>query len=377
MMIETRKARQRQIAQLKEELDHLSGMVIAKEAQCIRVFNKPVQFNGSSIRDFKYMHNQEKELLAYYKTESGDINECFDEKLRQFHQEQKRRQRILKSFEAKFDVIGHAKGKEVMKYRESLKDKFNLFRAEFETLKNFFMEFKVEVLSKLHQAHTVAIEIIKCKEEEALRVLSEEKKRLSRGEARKEKLLAARARRIASLSFQSADTWTYLPSDDKVQESVSQVVSLMKQWQSRVLEFECNKVLDAGIENIESRLNALIAKLQRIEDMESQRHNMFISKRWSVMSYNLLKFSRCSSAINEAIEEASARESELQAQLEKEMKTANQIVPGTDVTVAQLRQEIIRLSRELSEETAKSEKRLKSIEAEHQKLREEADRANN
>ena len=110
---ETRKARQQRTAQLLKELENASKMVNLKETECIRVFNKPVQFTPA-INQFHILRKEEQQLFEYY-GESGDVNKLFTQKLQTYRSEEKRRQRILKGLESKLVAIGTANNTEALR----------------------------------------------------------------------------------------------------------------------------------------------------------------------------------------------------------------------------------------------------------------------
>ena len=72
--------------------------------------------------------------------------------------------------------------------------------------------------------------------------------------------------------------------------------------------------------------------------------------------------------LKESIAEAKEAHTEVKTQLQKELEAANQVVPGTNWTVMQLRQEIVRLTREIAAETKKNIEALSAIEEEHKEL---------
>lgn len=77
-----------------------------------------------------------------------------------------------------------------------------------------------------------------------------------------------------------------------------------------------------------------------------------------IMYKKLLKGTRVISAISERQAELQEEEKALAVDLEKQRRIANEIVPGTNKTVLQLRKEIMQLSKDVSEQKAKMSSEL-------------------
>ena len=369
MMMSEERARQLKIAELEKELKETSRILVGIEAKSFRVFNRPIPYPPSAIKEFEALVEEEKALISYYGKTEGDVNQLFNQKMKRVKMEKLRKERELKELRSRLELIERSDEQTAKRHQKTIEDRFKIFRGEFDKLKNFYVSFELDIRNKIKLARQAALELIEKKKQEGLKRLEEAKQIENEARAKRDALASRKDEIAAKLKICPGEPWTHVPSDEKLKEEVRKVVATCEQCKAKAMNFTYEMgPLNTKIGELEKRLAVLIGKVERMMQVKKDQKSEALSKNWAVMASNALRISRCQGALKESIAEAKEAHTEVKTQLQKELEAANQVVPGTNWTVMQLRQEIVRLTREIAAETKKNIETLSAIEEEHKEL---------
>ena len=372
-MISEERARQVRIAQLEKELKETTRILTGIEAKSFRVFNRPIQYPPSSIREFEGLVEEEKALISYYGKTEGDVNQLFNQKMKRVKMEKARKERELRELRSRLELIERTDEQSAKRHQKTIEDRFKIFRGEFEKLKNFYVSFELDIKNKIQLARKAALELIAKKNEEALKRLNEAKQTENEVRAKRDALVNRKEEIVAKLKICPGEPWTHVPSDEKLREEVRKVVDTCEQCKAKAMNFVYKmEPLNTKIDQLEKKLAELLEKVEKVKQAKKEEKSREVSKNWAVMASNALKISRCKGALEESIAEAKEAHDQVKSQLQQELEAANEVVPGTNWTVMQLRQEIVRLTREISAETKKNNEILTAIQTEHKELEEQS-----
>lgn len=244
-------------------------------------------------------------------------------------------------------------------------------KSQFEDIKSIFESFYQHLLDQLNQFKTVTLNTIHEKIDHDKSKLNALQDQINDLETQKNAIIAAKQERLSKLSFQRIDDQTieYVYEDSKLREMVrNYAVEILSLYQNRMSEFEGNFTL-----NLNSQFHAFnqlidqkILKFDQIKQERKERLSRTCIHNWAVLAKALVKYSRIQLSFKELNHELKQEDSELTAQLDRERKLVHEVIPGTNLTVLDLRKEIVDLTHQLSEINQRKAAELNSIEKEHE-----------
>ena len=261
--------------------------------------------------------------------------------------------------------------KEKTRRRITLVNSLISLKSQFEDIKSIFESFYQQLLDQLNQFKTVTLNTIQEKIDHDKSKLNALQDQINDLKTQKNAIIAARQERLSKLSFQRIDDQTvdYVYEDSKLREMVrNYAVEILTLYQNRMSEFEGNFTLNLNsqFDAFNQLIDQKIQKFDQIKQERKERLSRTCIHNWAVFAKALVKYSRLQLSFKELNAELEQEDSELTAELERERKLINEVIPGTNLTVLDLRKEIVELTHQLSEINQQKAAELNSIEKEHE-----------
>lgn len=352
---------------LEKQVEQSNVALNRLEVTCYETCNRPIPFSSKTIEQYNQMKAEEAELLQLYNKKSGDITQLYH-KVRKVHlNEKKSTLNMIKSIQSKLDLVKCQSAEEEKEGKENLKSQFNKMKDELQKIREMNIGFKVVILENLANAHTTCAKLIEAKKKKADQIIEEKNATLENLKQQKNSILERHENQMSLCSLNiNVESNDVNPPSDSLQNAISPIVEAGKQFLQKIHQYSCNlkplldklNILERRIEQIKEKVDACIDKFKEI-------NAVIVSKNFASQVKGYLRFKRMQWAMSEYQTDLLADKDEVLKRLEEEYEIVNRKIPGTDITVLEMRRQIAQLSKEISAETIQKNDILRNLETEY------------
>lgn len=309
------------------------------------------------------------------------IVDSYYNKMQSFHQEENRKREELAKLNQRLLVLQKENdnlANEKHSKTVTIEKSFNSLKSQLNSIRDYFSNFTSDVQSKINMAKKMVAKVISEKRKRSQSQINILDKKIDDLQAQKNGIIQQKKDKLSRLSFQSIEDQSvdYSYSNEKLRSVILQSAKeVQSKFEERLKTSPMNEKINLIFGKIDISTNQLDLINQKINLLREKRAKSLsetIIHNWGVLTYTLLKLGRYQHAIDEYYEEVKKQDEEVLNLLKSESDLVNAKVPGTNLTILELRKEVIRLTNELKELTKTKTAELKALENEHTKLKEES-----
>lgn len=367
------------VKSLRKEYEQIDACFYATEIECFKFFENSNNSSGFSRRQFEALQKQVQELRDYYgsSNRTQNLSQLFREKMNKKLSEENQKQEKLNQLNDLLSLI-EIRNQEKNDLRKTKKvtivGSLNDLRNQLEYIKQYFESIKLQTLQQINQMKAATKKLIDAKQQEEMKHIQEIDKEIENLRKKKEwyENIPKYVKETMKLQTISEFTFTIHPDYSIINQYANDIKTKSQQvyekHQQKIFDpnssfyqltfgaiFEKLNVIEQQILRIQEKLNKL--KLIHTEIKSKARINY-----WAKFVRMLFIYS----ALNERTKEIEEEEATFIDELEHQRKLATEIVPGTNMTVLELRKSVAQLSKKVSEEKRELSEKLRLAQEEHQ-----------
>lgn len=373
----------------EKEFEDIEALFYATEMECFRFFEQSRQIHVTNNAEYEALLEEKKKILQYYNVNDVNANlvKIFTNEMNGMKSEENEKLKRLNDLRNTLSVL--EKEAEEEKNRKKKPRQITIYgsitqlREQLEKIRQFYENLQVETIKSIRRMKAISRKLIEKKKEEAQKQIQMIQKDIDQLNEKKEWYLNipkyVKEHSKIQLMTDSEHTFTIEPNFTKInqvtKETQNKLQDVFEKHQtnffSKTSQFytqNYQQIFDK-LDAIELIINRIISKIQSKSDSFNQFKKDISTKaaiyHWLLLYKKLLLNNRVTLAIKERQAELDEEQKLVSADLQKQRKIANEIVPGTNKTVLQLRKEIMQLSKEVSEEKAKMSADLLRVQQEY------------
>ena len=356
---------------LTTELHQLQQEYSTLKLQIFNLSNQRSKYTFDCQDELDALAEEERELCQYFDTTSDALCQSYAQKDREVNQAIKEKQQRIEEIKQKLALLQRSEeGK-----RNQIDHNFQKIKVEFQEMQDFFFNFKQEMLGKMYKLRASVNKLIQIKKDRATEKLNNAQEKINKLSAEKKQYLDSKNEKLQRLSLQSFVEFHFEYDDSEMRDQVKNIARQCNAVLNKAHQFSIKlNPLMQKFDFLERRINELIEKVNQTKIKISENQSQNSLNNWESFIFNLLRIKRFKKAIDDYTDYLIQTNEELEKKLRNEEENADQKVPGTNMTLFELRQEILKLSRQISEEINEYDKQLKLIEKEHHEYADRADK---
>ncbi|OHT15959.1 hypothetical protein TRFO_13647 [Tritrichomonas foetus] len=356
---------------LLAELNKVNALYTKTQIEAFRVFNQTKNFECKVGEEYDELKLLEQQICEYLQCEPENMTEAYLKELHELNLNEKQKKEQLEKLKAALRTLDRDTEN---KSQITILGTFEQLKNQFVLLKDFYSNFKLEASRKIGVFKQAANKLIAMKKEKSLNKLNHFQDQVNQLEGQKKALTDNYNQKISRLSFEHFEDASLEFDQSKLQEMIQKYVETCQNFLNKQsIEIEhCIVSINVKFDDLGIKINNLFEKVKSYQKVVTEKKSNVVINNWGTLAYTLLKLERYSTAIDDFTNELNETEKELNAKLTHEKEFVEQKVPGTNMTILELRKEIVRLTRELSTETQQKHDELTSIEKEHQTFSKES-----
>lgn len=252
---------------------------------------------------------------------------------------------------------------------------FTSLKNKVKELHDCFTDFNNNIKSKIELSKKLVSKIIATKTNKAQTRISKLNEMINQLQEQKNSLVNAKKEKISRLSLQKNDdqSYSYAYEGAKVKKVISQAgMEIQELFESRFKSSKINSInenISKKIDQLNNRISQLTEKVNSIEGKRKQQRSLILCKNWGTLTSSLLKYDFINKALDEYIQELKEEDDDILGQLNKELEIVNGKIPGTNLTILELRKEIVDLTEKLSVLSTSKTDELTLLRNEYEELR--------
>ena len=356
---------------LTTELHQLQQEYSTLKLQIFNLSNQRSKYTFDCQDELDALAEEERELCQYFDTTSDALCQSYAQKDHEVNQAIKEKQQRIEEIKQKLALLQRSEeGK-----RNQIDHNFQKIKVEFQEMQDFFFNFKQEMLGKMYKLRASVNKLIQIKKDRATEKLNNAQEKINKLSAEKKQYLDSKNEKLQRLSLQSFVEFHFEYDDSEMRDQVKNIARQCNAVLNKAHQFSIKlNPLMQKFDFLERRINELIEKVNQTKIKISENQSQNSLNNWESLIFNLLRIKRFKKAIDDYTDYLIQTNEELEKKLRNEEENADQKVPGTNMTLFELRQEILKLSRQISEEINEYDKQLKLIEKEHHEYADRADK---
>lgn len=308
--------------------------------------------------------------------EKNHFSIAFESRMNELIQEEKAKKALLDRLNKKLllvrkqnDSLANEKHTKMV----SIDKSFKKLKEQIKEIHDNFSNFTIDIKTKINASKQRVINLINDKKNKSQASIDKLDSILDQLQNNKNSIINTKNDLISRLSSQLIQDFHYEYKDDKLKEIISRAAAeVLKRFDERLKSGRFNQLNDEisqKINNLNSRIGLLIQKINKCREERAKRVSAAMCHNWAIMTQYLMKSGSYQQALDEYICELQAEDDEITKQLNAELEIVNRKVPGTNLTILELRKEIVELTAKLSNLTITKTDQLKNLQREHEELR--------
>lgn len=378
----------------EKDFEDTEALYYATEMECFRFFEQSRQIHVSNNAELEALLEEKKEILQYYNVSDVNANlvRLFSNNMNGMKNEENEKLKRLNDLKNTLSVLEREAEEEKNRRKKprqiTIYGSITQLRDQLEKLRQFYENIKIETIKSIHRMKAITRKLIEKKKEEAQKQIQMIQKDIDELNEKKQWYLNipnyVKEHSHIQLMTDSENTFTIEPNFSKINQVTKEAQNKLQDVfekhknnffapSSQFYTQNYQPIFDK-LTAIEAVINRIISKIQSKSDSFNNFKKEISSKsaiyHWLLLYKKLVIKTRVTKAINERQAELDEEQKLVSAELQRQRKIANEIVPGTNKTVLQLRKEIMKLSKQVSDEKAKMSSDLLRVQQEYKEYAE-------
>lgn len=378
----------------EKDFKEIDALFYSTEMECFHFFQQSRKLDIVSNAEYEALLEEKRKVLSVYQCEDDDqdLVQLFSYNMKDMKNEENEKLKKLNELKKKLSVLEQEEEEEKNRRKNprqiTILGSITQLREQLEKLRKFYEDLISETKQSFQYMKAATRKMIEKRKIEAQNQIRNIEKDINELNEKKEWYLNipkyVKEHSTYQLMNDEMNTFSIEPNYLKINEVKKEAQNKLQEvFEKHVAAFfsQSSTFYTQNYQPIFDKLNAVEEAINRIISKVNSKLETFIqfkteitSKavlyRWMIMYKKLLKGTRVISAISERQAELQEEEKALAADLEKQRRIANEIVPGTNKTVLQLRKEIMQLSKDVSEQKAKMSSELLRAQQEYKEYAE-------